>query len=450
VLGSELAAQRRLAGLSQAQVAQLINYSRSTIANVEIGRQHVPGRFWASVDTALNAGGVLIAASEELEEAARRDSADAIRVGRVAALMRTTPANPAQAAPGAGGIALAEISGTGPDVVAMAAAQARLHAQHAAVTEVGPGTLEQLTADVIRLGRAYVSGPPVPLFAAMRHTLSEVQAALNARAYPSQARDLTFLTGAMCALMANASLDLGRQDSADDLARAAWTYGKIIEHSALMGWACGTQALAAIWDGRFADAAGHAEDGLAHVHTGMGAVRLHAIRARALAAGRDFKLARAALEAAASATSSQEPDTLHNGIAGEFAFDEAKLRYYDSLVLVAAGHPAQAEAAAASAVGMYEAVPGRSRSYGCLALARVQLATARLMNGKLEEAAEAIQGLMALDPSRRISSLHHHLAGSKDLLRGSAYRNSHTARQLEQQLRVFTTTGNAVALPTGQ
>jgi hypothetical protein len=48
----------------------------------------------------------------------------------------------------------------------------------------------------------------------------------RARACPGyapgrKARDLTFLAGALCGLMANASLDLGRDEAADDLARAA-------------------------------------------------------------------------------------------------------------------------------------------------------------------------------------------------------------------------------------
>ncbi len=137
------------------------------------------------------------------------------------------------------------------DVIAVAAGQARDHAAQAAVTEVGPATVEQLTADIVRLGRAYVSAPPLPLFAAMHGALGRIQAALDQRTYPAQARDLNFLAGALCGLMANASLDLGREEAADDLARAAWTYGQIIDHGPLMGWARGTQALAAIWDQRY-------------------------------------------------------------------------------------------------------------------------------------------------------------------------------------------------------
>src|SRR5260221_13806523 len=117
----------------------------------------------------------------------------------------------------------------------------------------------------------------------MHRGVSRSQAALDQKGYPAQAQDLNFLAGALCGLMANASLDVGREEAADDLARAAWTYGQIIDHGPLMGWARGTQALAAIWDQRYADAIRHAEDGLAHDPAGMTAGRRHAIHARALA-----------------------------------------------------------------------------------------------------------------------------------------------------------------------
>lgn len=67
------------------------------------------------------------------------------------------------------------------DAIALAASQARDDAEHAAVTDVGPGTVEQFRADVVRLGRAYVSAPPLPLFAAMHQALNRVQAALRRR-----------------------------------------------------------------------------------------------------------------------------------------------------------------------------------------------------------------------------------------------------------------------------
>jgi hypothetical protein len=102
----------------------------------------------------------------------------------------------------------------------------------------------QFTADVVRLARAYVSAPGVPLFAAMRRLLAQIQAAIERRTYPAQARDLNLLAGALCGLMGNASLDLGRHEAADDLAGAAWTYGRTIDHGPLSGdHACLDRAL---------------------------------------------------------------------------------------------------------------------------------------------------------------------------------------------------------------
>jgi DNA-binding XRE family transcriptional regulator len=452
-LGVQLAACRRAVGLSQAQLAEKIGFSRSTIANVETGRQHVPRGFWESADTAVSAGGSLVAAHEELAAAAQRTLAGAVPMA-VAASSVAVPVIYAagQLLPGATAIATpADHRAIEPDLVAAAAAQARDHAARAAVTGIGPGTVEQLTADVVRLSRAYVAGPPFPLFTAMHQALGRVQAALDQQAYPAQARDLNFLAGALCGLMANASLDLGREDAADDLARAAWTYGTIIDHGPLIGWARGAQALAAIWDHRYADAAQYAEDGLSRLPAGNGAARLHAIRARALAGHRDFLQARAALKAADDAsTGPQQADQLHNGIAGEFAFDTAKLRYYEALVLARAGYPADAVTSAAAAITLYQAAPGGSRSYGCEALAHVLLATAQLMSGNADAAAEAVASLLRLDPGRRISSLHEQVEVCSELLRGPAYRGSRTAAELSQRLAAFSAVSLTSALPSGR
>ena len=71
-LGAELAAYRHAAGLTQAGFARLIEYSRSTVANVETGRQHVPRNFWERADRVLRTGGVLATAHDEIQAAARR------------------------------------------------------------------------------------------------------------------------------------------------------------------------------------------------------------------------------------------------------------------------------------------------------------------------------------------------------------------------------------------
>jgi transcriptional regulator with XRE-family HTH domain len=70
-LGIELAAYRRAAGYTQARLAQLTEYSRSTIANVETGRQRVPRDFWERADRVLQTGGVLATAHDHGETTAR-------------------------------------------------------------------------------------------------------------------------------------------------------------------------------------------------------------------------------------------------------------------------------------------------------------------------------------------------------------------------------------------
>ena len=323
----------------------------------------------------------------------------------------------------------------------------RGHAEQTAVSGISPGTVEQLMADVVRLSHAYVSAPPLPLFAAMHRVLGQVQTALDQKLYPAQARDLNFLAGSVCGLMANACLDLGREEAADDLARAAWTHARIIDHAPLMGWARGTQALAAIWDQRYSDAVRHAEDGLSHVLAGMGAVRVRAIHGRALAALGERGQARAAMTAAEKARADADQDELHGGIAGEFAFDDAKLRYYEALVLLDTEDPDRAGQAAAAAMRLYQAIPARARCYGCEALARVQLARARLMRKQLSDADEALGSMLALDPQKRISSLNQHLKACRQLLRAPALGRSGLARQLDQQLARFSAASTARALP---
>jgi transcriptional regulator with XRE-family HTH domain len=439
-LGTELAACRRAAGHNQAALAELVGYSRSTIANVETGRQNVPRDFWERADAACHAGGTLIESSNRLEIAVRREHEDAARQARSVLL------GPAGVGSGAA-LAAAGSDSSWLDEIAAAASEARGHAERDALTGVGPGTLDQLTADVVRLSRAYVTAPPLPLFATMHHVLGRIDTALDQHLYPAQARELNFLAGVVCGLMANACLDLGREEAADDLARAAWTHGRIVDHGPLMGWARGTQALAAIWDERYADAAEHADDGLHHVPDGTGAVRLHAISARALAATGDRAAARAAVKAAEKAHENEDRDELHDGIAGEFAFDEPKLRYYEALSLLDADDPAQAGPAAADAVRLYQAVPARARSYGCEALARVQLAKAHLMSNEVDGAADALRPVIELDPQRRISSLNQHLETCRELLQAPAHGQSGTARRLGQELAAFSAASTARALP---
>lgn len=88
-LGAELAAYRRAAGCTQTRLAELTEYSRSTVANVETGRQDVPRRFWERADAVLRTGGTLASGYDDLQAAARQDLRAAARQVSTARQART-------------------------------------------------------------------------------------------------------------------------------------------------------------------------------------------------------------------------------------------------------------------------------------------------------------------------------------------------------------------------
>src|SRR5262249_43218024 len=81
-LGRLLAGYRKAAGLNQYQLAPHTCYGRSTIANVETGRQNVPRDFWERTDRAVNAGGRLLAESERLDALVRQQREEAARLAQ--------------------------------------------------------------------------------------------------------------------------------------------------------------------------------------------------------------------------------------------------------------------------------------------------------------------------------------------------------------------------------
>ena len=71
-IGLRLRQRRIEAKLSQQQVANATTYSRSTVANVETGRQNITRDFWDRADQALAAEGSLIGEFDRICELKRR------------------------------------------------------------------------------------------------------------------------------------------------------------------------------------------------------------------------------------------------------------------------------------------------------------------------------------------------------------------------------------------
>ncbi|WJK40482.1 helix-turn-helix transcriptional regulator [Solwaraspora sp. WMMA2056] len=90
-LGRQLAAYREAAGLIQEQLAPLIHYGRSTIANAETGYSICSRTFWERCDAELNAHGVLLRSYDEfkaLTRGQRAAAAEQVKDDRLAKLRR--------------------------------------------------------------------------------------------------------------------------------------------------------------------------------------------------------------------------------------------------------------------------------------------------------------------------------------------------------------------------
>ncbi len=203
-LGGELAAYRRAAGYSQTALASLVAYSRSTIANVETGRQHVPPDFRARADDVLHARGALTRANDGVEAAARRereqDAAAARRTRtemarrwQVTAEGSRTAARPAPPADGPPAPVPDAAPPPGPDLPD----QFELIelARRSDVSSLGSGTLNALWVAVDRLCRQYPTVPAQTLRDHARQYLRYVVGLLGGRTTLAEHRDLLVQAG---------------------------------------------------------------------------------------------------------------------------------------------------------------------------------------------------------------------------------------------------------------
>jgi DNA-binding transcriptional regulator YiaG len=112
VLGRSLAEWRGTAGLTQVELARQVSYSRSTVANVETGRDCNARQFWQSADSAVGADGALLAAFDEVDALVQALHAQAVQARDLRRAARYTPPAPPVASDGCGcGVAVGRWTG---------------------------------------------------------------------------------------------------------------------------------------------------------------------------------------------------------------------------------------------------------------------------------------------------------------------------------------------------
>jgi len=344
---------------------------------------------------------------------------------------------PAGAEPPRAGPAAADAAGPAAEVLT-AAAEARRHAEQAAARrDVGDSTLAEARADVTRLSRAYMTGPPFLLFVRMRAVRARIHAALGLRLWPDDEADLYQLLSMLNSLMAVAAHDLGHQQAAGQLAAASSAYATIIGHAPLLAQVQSQLASIAYWSGRPARSGEYAARGLESLHAGPNAAQLHLHHGRAAARLGDARTARRAIGAAADAREHEHHDELLE-TGGEFGFSLATHHYLAGAALAelpGAEHDAAAELERATALYDRGPGPGEDHSFGCAALAHSALATTRLRAGQLDGAPAALAPVLALPQAKRISSLAPSLGRVRTEL--ARYQRAPGAADLDERIAQF-------------
>jgi len=484
-LGRQLAALRLACGYNQQGFAPLTGYGRSTLANVETGRQNAPRQFWERCADEL-AEPTLLDAYDQIQEMAaaeRRDAAEraradreervtAWRQGRTALAAR---GNAAQAPVGTpnlpapdSGVTVGPGDSQEPGQSASArqvraiAVESSDQAVFAGAASLDPGAVGRFRAEVMRLAASYMSTPPLELLGEIATARDMIYAVTGRTRRPAQLTDLYFLSGIACGLLAEVSLDLGLPDASSKNAAAAWAYGESIGHSGLRTWARGMQAAIAFWAGLPHEALaviGRADE---HPVVGPQGVRLRSLEARAWAQLGNLEMTTQAVRAAEEARQTGDRgDELHLEVGGIFAWDEgrqefcaASARLHLACQFTVDGDRADARRAsiqvtrhATRALELFSWRPEPVRSATIETSARADLAAASVLLGDLDSAEVGIAAVTALPVDRRTRRVLGRTATLGRLLSTPAYAGSARAGQLRDQVAAFSAQSAGLPAP---
>lgn len=97
--------------------------------------------------------------------------------------------------------------------------------------------LEQLHAAAGKAATAYYITPPLEMLTDLVALRDTIYDQLDRTHKPLQQAALYLLAGQVCGLLSSVSWDLGLVNPAEEQARAAYTYGCVIDHPSLQAWA---------------------------------------------------------------------------------------------------------------------------------------------------------------------------------------------------------------------
>lgn len=308
---------------------------------------------------------------------------------------------------------------------------------HAAAIElpnVGSTALDGLRAQVQHLSVSYVTQPPLSCFSEMVSLRDGLHQLLQGQQRPQQSSELHLMLGQVSCLLSVATLDLGNPYDAGGHARAAFAYGEAIGHDELRAWARATESCAARYAGRLPDSVRLAREGQRYAGRGDVLGRLYDLEARALAQMGDAAAVRVA-ERAPEVVGTADSD-IAGVTGGEFGVSQARLAYGRGGTYLALGRYEEARMESQRALTLYSQHPPEDRSYGCEALARLNLANAHLRDGQLDGVQTVLEPVFGLPDTHRLQIYSDGLLEISDHLARPELR-SPSADQLAERIAVL-------------
>lgn len=236
--------------------------------------------------------------------------------------------------------------------------------------------------------------------------------------------------------MASTAFDLNQWNAAATLARSAGHYGTLIGNPSLQAWTLGLSALIANWRNEPDIALSHFRHGLQVAPPGAPRVRLRYIAARSFAVLGDSASVAEVLEDARKDQDDADRvhDPLSDEIGGEFAFGRARAEACAAAAWLDLGRGREAKKAANRALDQLVSLPASRQPFSQLAGARIDLATACLLEHERDEADAALNLVLAVPAEMRNASLAGRLSRTRKILTSDYWSEDQTAGHLDRAI----------------
>ncbi|MEV0821082.1 hypothetical protein [Nonomuraea rubra] len=323
-------------------------------------------------------------------------------------------------------------------MISMAANRARQFALITGQVGLTSDALDQIHEDVHELAMAYPQRPLSEILSDLVSVQDLIFSLLEQRQRLDQAKHLYFLAGVNSGLLAKASHDLADPHAAMTQARTAFMCADQANHDGLRAWIRGLQSLVAYWAKRHNEAIRFAQQGaeFATRSRNSSMVWLPMNEARCWAALGNTINTTAAIQRAEDAWNHVEPDDMDE-LGGIATFSRPRQLYYAADAL--AWLPSEADRAerySQEAITEYSDQSRPEWAFGDQAGSYSNLAIARVQQGQVEGAAEALTPVLDLPSDQRINGIiksveHVHQVLSKAPISGEAQR-------LQEHIEFFT------------